>query len=151
MRDSSKKVLLGMLSGSLITIGLGLVLMSALFWWFLHHMFIDLQLLKALFVMLLPTLLIAAGVIFALRSLREPESPSNSRTVVGTILMLAPLFLLATLPLMGVLFGALGMDIHWNATPAAGYVALLCVVLILCLCFIVGARLRRKGRLPTCL
>jgi hypothetical protein len=130
------------MSGSLITTGFGLVL----FGWFLHDMFIaGFQSPMTLLVLLFPVLLVAAGVAIAIRAIRGDEALRTWRTGIGALLVLAPLLVLAAMPLFGILLGSLGMEIHWNASRALGYTAVLCATVTLCLCFIIGIRLLRNA------
>jgi hypothetical protein len=62
------------------------------------------------------------------------------RRVIGTLLILAPLFVLICSGLLGVLLGSMGMDIHWTS-KAAFYVAITSPVLLLCTCVATGIRL----------
>jgi hypothetical protein len=67
------------------------------------------------------------------------------RRPIGTLLILTPLLVLVGLGLLGVLLGAMGMDIHWNSRGTF-YVATTCSVLILCACVVAGVHLRRSPR-----
>ncbi len=74
MRNFAKKVWLGMLSGSLVTLGAGIIVTLALFISWLRHMFIlDVQYYKAALVGAIPIILVAAGVALGVRALRNPE------------------------------------------------------------------------------
>jgi hypothetical protein len=147
MRDSSKQVLLGITSGSLVTMGFCLIFVCALFEWFLRHMFIvGLRSPMALLLLLFPIPLVAAGAVIAMVAIRGAEAVGTWRTASGTLLVLVPLLVLTAMPLFGVWVGSLGMDIHWNASRALGYAVVLCVGVSLCLCFIVGIRLLRNAK-----
>ncbi|HEY3989057.1 MAG TPA: hypothetical protein VGM02_07150 [Acidobacteriaceae bacterium] len=135
------------MSGSLVTMGFGLIFVSALFEWFLHHMFIVgfQSPMALLFLLLFPIFLVAAGAGVAMVAIRGAEALRTWRTAIGTLLVLAPLLVLAAMLQFGVLLGSLGMDIHWNASKALGYAAVLCIGVTLCLCFILGIRLLRNA------
>jgi hypothetical protein len=105
MRDSSKRVLLGMVSGGLVSTGL----VWAFFLWLLNRIFIvGLQSPTALLVLLFPMLLVAAGTTLAIRAIRFPGTVQTWRMLVGTLIVLAPLLVMAALPLFGVLLGSFG-------------------------------------------
>jgi protein-S-isoprenylcysteine O-methyltransferase Ste14 len=74
-----------------------------------------------------------------------PKLMQRWRTVTGTLLILMPLLLLLALPLLGVLFGSLGMDIHWTSTMSY-YATMTCIVLMLCACVMAGVHLRRSAK-----
>jgi hypothetical protein len=135
-----------MMSGSLIAMGFGLIFVYALFASFLHYMFIvGFQSPMTLLVLLFPMLLVAAGTAVAMRAIRDPEAVRTWRTAIGTLLVLAPLLLLAAMPVFSVLLGSLGMDFHWNGPRALGYATVLCTGVALCVCFIIGIRLLRNA------
>jgi hypothetical protein len=67
------------------------------------------------------------------------------RSVTGTLLILMPLLLLFAFPLLGILFGSLGMDIHWTS-KLSFYLTMTCAVLILCICVATGIHLRRSAK-----
>jgi hypothetical protein len=69
------------------------------------------------------------------------------RKVAGTLLIAAPLVVLATLAVSFVLLKMLlGVEFHWTGTKAQISVTILGAVLILCGSFLAGVRLRREGR-----
>jgi hypothetical protein len=130
-----------MVSGGLVSTGL----VCAFFLWLLNRIFIvGLQSPTALLVLLFPMLLVAAGTTLAIRAIRIPGTVQTLRMFVGTLMVLAPLLVMAALPLFGVLLGSLGMDIHWNASRTLGGISALCLGIILCLSFIIGIRLLRS-------
>jgi uncharacterized membrane protein len=65
------------------------------------------------------------------------------RKVIGTLLILSPLFVLMAFPFFGVLLGSMGMDIHWTSETAS-YVTIGCSILALCACVMAGIQLRRS-------
>ncbi len=142
MRASSKQFLAGVLSGSLVTMGLGLTLVYLLGGWLLLHMFlVGVRSYWALLFFFCPMVLAAAGLFLAVRSLRNAHTGSASRLVLGTILILVSLLPIAALPVSGVLLGSLGIDIHWNGSKLGGYVSLACTGLTLFCSFLAGLRL----------
>jgi hypothetical protein len=66
------------------------------------------------------------------------------RRAIGTLLILAPLFVLICGGLLEILLGSVGMDIHWTS-KAAFYVAITSLVLLLCACVATGIRLRKSS------
>jgi hypothetical protein len=64
------------------------------------------------------------------------------RRIIGTALILAPLIILVLLIPLGVMLGAMGMDVHWTSKRDA-YIGWTCIALIVCTCIVVGLRLRR--------
>jgi hypothetical protein len=144
VREPTRQFLLGFLSGSLVSVGFGLMLVYGLLGWFLHHMFIvGVHSAVGLLWFLFPALLVAAGVLLGIRSTNHEVPPQRGRQALGMLFVLLPLLLLAAFPFFGILLGSLGVDIHWNASRASGYVVALCVVLSLCLSLLVGWRLLR--------
>jgi hypothetical protein len=65
------------------------------------------------------------------------------RKVIGTLLILSPLFVLMAYAFFGVLLGSMGMDIHWTSKMAS-YVTTGCSIVALCACVIAGIHLRRN-------
>jgi len=65
------------------------------------------------------------------------------RRVIGTLLILSPLFVLMAFPFFGVLLGSMGMDIHWTSKRAS-YIAMAFSIFVLCACVMAGVHLRRN-------
>jgi hypothetical protein len=65
------------------------------------------------------------------------------RRVIGTLLILSPLFALMAFAFFGVLLGSMGMDIHWTSRVNS-YVTIGCSVLALCACVMAGIHLWRN-------
>jgi hypothetical protein len=144
MREPTRRFVSGFLSGTLVSVGIGLVLVYGLLGWFLHQIFIvGVRAGFGLLWFLFPGLLIAAGVLLGIRSTQHEVPPWGGRQALGTLFVLLPLLLLAAFPFFGILLGSLGVDIHWNASRASGYAAAFCVVLLLCVSIFVGWRLLR--------
>ncbi len=67
------------------------------------------------------------------------------RVAAGTFLILIPLILLLSLPLLGIFLGAMGMDIHWTS-KVSFYTTMVFAVVLLCACVLAGIRLRRSAK-----
>jgi hypothetical protein len=144
MKEPTKQFVLGFLSGTLVSVGFGLVLVYSLLGWFLDHMFIvGVRSAVGLLWFLFPGLLVAAGVLSGIRSTHHEVPPHRGRQALGVLFVLLPLLLLAVFPFSGILLGSLGVDIHWNASRASGYAVAFCIVLLLCVSLFVGWRLLR--------
>jgi hypothetical protein len=142
VREPTRRFLLGFLSGSLVSVGFGSMLVYGLVGWFLRHMFIvSVHAAVELLWLLLPALLVAAGVLLVIRSINHGVPPQSGRQAMGMLFVLLPLSLLAAFPFFGILLGSLGVDFHWNASKSSGYAVVLGVVLSLCGSLLVGLRL----------
>ena len=64
------------------------------------------------------------------------------RRLIGTPLLLTPLFALICCGLLAVLIGSLGMDIHW-ASRTSLFVAASGAGIVLCACVVAGVRLKK--------
>jgi hypothetical protein len=142
VNDSTKRVLLGMASGGLVSTGL----VCAVLTWFLSRLFIvGLQSPMGILLLFSPVLLVAAGTVFAVRALQVPRK-KTLRVFFGMVMVLAPLLVVVALPSLGVLLGSLGMDIHWNGSKFLAGASVLGAAITLCAAFIVGIRLLKVGR-----
>jgi hypothetical protein len=83
---------------------------------------------------------------FDLQPLSEVlERMQRWRIAAGTFLILMPLILLLSLPLLRIFLGALGLDIHWISNVSF-YCTIVCAILILCVCVVAGVHLRRSAK-----
>jgi hypothetical protein len=100
MREPTRRFVSGFLSGTLVSVGIGLVLVYGLLGWFLHHIFIvGVRATLGLLWFLFPGLLIAAGgVLLGIRSTQHEVPPWGGRQALGTLFVLLPLLLLAAFP-----------------------------------------------------
>lgn len=99
MKPSTGHALLGFLSGSLMTLGFGLVAAYATAGLFLHHMFImGVHSTVGLLFFTCPVLLVLAGAFLALRAFRENTLVPAGRSVFGLLLLLLPLYCLQRFP-----------------------------------------------------
>jgi hypothetical protein len=67
------------------------------------------------------------------------------RITAGNFLILMPLILLLFLPLIGIFLGMFGMDIHCTS-KVSFYSTMVCSILILSVCVMVGLRLRKGAK-----
>ena len=68
---------------------------------------------------------------------------NTMRRVIGTLLILSPLFALMAFVFLGVLLGSMGVDIHWTS-KGASYIAMAFSIFALCACVMAGVHLRRN-------
>jgi hypothetical protein len=68
---------------------------------------------------------------------------NTMRRVIGTLLILSPLFAFTAFACLGVLLGSMGMDIHWTS-KGASCITIACSIFALGACVMAGVRLRRN-------
>src|SRR5258707_15287078 len=122
MKEPTRQFVLGFLSGTLVSVGFGLVLVYSLLGWFLHHMFIvGVRSAVGLLWFLFPGLLVAAGVLLGIRSTHHEVPPHRGRQALGVLFELLPLLLLVVFTFFGNLLRSLGVAIYLNAPRPCCY------------------------------
>ena len=149
MKPRSKQILLGMLSGSLLTLGFGAAFVSAWLFWLFRQMFIVGVRSPAIVLSLLlcPFLFVCSGSFVGGLAFRSGDLTLARRIGLGILLITVPFLAATLLAPAGVLLGATGMDIHWrwNVPKALGYAILLGALIALCSLPPSGIRLLRKA------
>jgi hypothetical protein len=75
--------------------------------------------------------------------LQISKSENTMRRVIGTVLILSPLFALMAFAFLAVLLGSMGVDIHWTSKGASN-IAMAFSIFALCACVMAGVHLRRN-------
>ncbi len=146
MHTSKGQFLLGLLSGSLFTLGFCLLSFYAAVLLFLNHMFIvSARSPAAVLLLVAPALLMLTGFGVFRKARNIARLPVSTRYVVGVVLVLLPVLGLSVVPLFAFAMGSAGMDIHFTPPAWHAYASLAALLGTICFTVLMGVHLLRTG------